>query len=198
MKRQDKYVNKSEINEELRRINGTKDFITPSGKVYKDIGNDILFRRSIFPNKHNGYLYTALQKNNGEMIQRRVHILVAEAFIPNPDNLPIVMHKDNNKANPDINNLKWGTVSENTKQSFDDKLLYNDAGFADSQSIPVCQFDLNCNLLNIFGSVSEAYRVTGITKSTILSQCRHKTKTHPRCGYYFRFLEEFDFDGFVL
>ena len=122
MKRQDKYVNKSEINEELRRINGTKDFISPSGKVYKDIGNDILFRRSIFPNKHNGYLYTALQKNNGEMIQRRVHILVAEAFIPNPDNLPIVMHKDNNKANPDINNLKWGTVSENTKQSFDDKL----------------------------------------------------------------------------
>lgn len=53
-------------------------------------------------------------------------------------------------------------------------------------------------IINIFGSVSEAYRVTGITKSTILSQCRHKTKTHPRCGYYFRFLEEFDFDGFVL
>ena len=48
---------------------------------------------------------------------------MAEAWIPNPfDNKPIVMHKDNNKQNNSINNLKWGTISENTKQAYDDGL----------------------------------------------------------------------------
>ena len=43
-----------------------------------------------------------------------MHILVAEAYLPNPDNLPIVLHLDNNKKNSSVKNLKWGTVKENT------------------------------------------------------------------------------------
>lgn len=70
----------------------------------------------------NGYKVIELWKNN---IPKKfsVHRLVAMTFIPNPNNLPIVMHKDNNPLNNHVSNLKWGTISENTKQAFDDGLI---------------------------------------------------------------------------
>jgi hypothetical protein len=109
--------------------------------------------------------------------------LVAEVYIPNPMNLPIVMHLDNNKRNNHYSNLKWGTVSENTRQAYKDGLAKNDLGWDDSQSIPVCQFDLQGNLIKKYGSVSECSRETGITKTGILYQCNHNIKSKPRCRY---------------
>ena len=108
------------------------------------------------------------------------------------------MHKDNNKANPNVENLQWGTVSQNTKSSFDDGLQVNDKSWNDSQSVHVCAFDLSQNLLNKYGSISEASRQLGVTKTTILNQCNHGVKTKPRCGYYFRYLSEYEANGFVL
>ena len=51
-----------------------------------------------------------------------LHRIVAEAYIPNPNNYPIVLHKDNNKLNINLDNLKWGTYSENNSQSIQDGL----------------------------------------------------------------------------
>ena len=73
--------------------------------------------------KKNGYIDIDLYKNEGKPFYKRVHVLVAEAFIPNPNNYPIVMHKDNNKSNNCVDNLKWGTLSENTKDAYRDKLF---------------------------------------------------------------------------
>lgn len=47
-----------------------------------------------------------------------IHRMVAEAFIPNPNGLPIVHHKDGNRANPHVSNLQWVTASENTKEAY--------------------------------------------------------------------------------
>ena len=58
--------------------------------------------------------------------------------------------------------------------------------------------DLKGNLLNQYGSVGEASREIGVTKTTILNQCNHNVKTKPRCGYYFRYLSEYESKGFVL
>lgn len=46
-----------------------------------------------------------------------VHRLVALEYLPNPNNLPFVLHKDDNKENNHISNLYWGTVADNTKDS---------------------------------------------------------------------------------
>ena len=54
----------------------------------------------------NGYLMTNLYKD-GKRYAKRVHILVAQTFIPNPDNLPEVNHKDECKTNNCVDNLEW-------------------------------------------------------------------------------------------
>ena len=194
----DKLVSKDTISEELRLIkNSETDYITPTGKIYKDYGNNMMYPKATFINKNNGYLYCGITYPEGQK-QRRVHILVAEAYLPNPNNYPVVMHIDNNKANPNIENLQWGTVSQNTKAAFDDGLQINDRSWNDSQSVHVCVFDMNYNLLNKYGSIGEASRALKVTKTTILNQCNHGVKTKPRCGYYFRYLSEYETNGFVL
>ena len=52
-----------------------------------------------------------------------MHRLMAEMFISNPNQLPVVMHKNNDKSNFDISNLKWGTQSENVAQAYADGLF---------------------------------------------------------------------------
>ena len=191
-------IPKDKIKEEMRLINGSStDYVTPTGNIYKDYGNNMFYHKSVFTNKNNNYLYCGITYDEGQR-QRRVHILVAEAFIPNPNNYPVVMHIDNNKQNCCVENLKWGTVQENTQQAFDDGLQINDKSWNDSQSIHICSFDLKGNLLKKYGSVGEASREIGVTKTAILNQCNHNLKTKPRCNYYFRYLSEFESNGFVL
>lgn len=191
-------IAKDKIKEEMRLIKGSStDYITPTGNIYKDYGNNMFYHKSVFPNKTNGYLYCGITYDEGQK-QRRVHILVAEAYLPNPNNYPVVMHKDNNKQNCNVENLEWGTTQKNTQDAFNDGLQINKKSWEDSQSIAVCSFDLTGNLLNKYGSVGEASRELNITKTTILNQCNHNIKTKPRCGYWFRYLSEYESNGFVL
>lgn len=59
-----------------------------------------------------GYCDVSLSKD-GKRIHKKIHRLVAEAFIPNPDNKPEVDHIDTDKDNNNVNNLRWVTHSEN-------------------------------------------------------------------------------------
>lgn len=64
----------------------------------------------------NGYSYVTIEGKD-----HRVNRLIAKAFIENPDNLPVVHHKDGCKQNNDISNLKWTTYSNNTKEYYRQK-----------------------------------------------------------------------------
>jgi len=66
------------------------------------------------PNKFRGYTSVRLCHNNYKNYDHvDVHRLVALHFIPNPDNLPVVNHRDCNRANNHIDNLEWVSVSQN-------------------------------------------------------------------------------------
>lgn len=68
----------------------------------------------------NGYVRVKLEnKCLGGVIRTTIHRLVAEAFIPNPDNLPVVNHKDLNKLNNHVSNLEWATQSGNMKHAYE-------------------------------------------------------------------------------
>ena len=196
----DKLIPRNSISEELRKISGsTNAYITPAGKVYVDYGDDMMYPAKTFVNAHNGYLYINFKSDDGKMIQRRVHRLVAEAYLPNPNNWSVVCHIDNDKANPELSNLKWGTTSSNTKEAFDDGLAKNDKGWDDSQSVPVCCFDSKTKqFLCCYGSISEASRDTGVTKTGIIYQCDKRPTKRFRKGFIFRYLSDFPENIFVL
>lgn len=81
----DKLIKLESITEEMRLIEGSStDYITPTGNIYKDYGNGMFYHKSTFINKNNGYLYCGITYDEGQK-QRRVHILVAKAFLPNPN-----------------------------------------------------------------------------------------------------------------
>lgn len=64
-----------------------------------------------------GYMKVGLLDDSGRVQKKRVHRLVAVAFIPNPYNLPQVNHKDGNVANNSITNLEWVTNEQNARHA---------------------------------------------------------------------------------
>ena len=92
--------------------------VTSCGKVYS-------YKRKRFlkptDNGH-GYLYVGLIKD-GQRKMCRVNRLVAEAYIPNPDNLSDVDHIDNDKTHNYVNNLQWITHRDNNRKSHNKPIL---------------------------------------------------------------------------
>lgn len=78
-----------------------------------------------------GYLFVSLCKDGKEKMYK-IHRLVAEAFIPNPENLPQVDHIDGNKTHNYVNNLQWITNRDNCRKS---------------NNKPILQFDLDGNFI---------------------------------------------------
>ena len=67
----------------------------------------------------NGHGYKQISVTvKGKRYVRYIHRLVAECFIPNPENLPQVNHLDGNKANNSADNLEWVSISENLKHAY--------------------------------------------------------------------------------
>ena len=64
-----------------------------------------------------GYLYVMVQLTNGKQKNCRVNRLVAQMFVPNPDNLPEVNHIDGNKENNHVSNLEWCTYQANMQHA---------------------------------------------------------------------------------
>ena len=87
--------------------------IDENGNVFS-VRNNKFLKRMTFPS---GYEYVHLCNGKGKTKLFRVHRLVAEAFIPNPDNSPEVNHKDGNKQNNSVDNLEWCTNLENIQHS---------------------------------------------------------------------------------
>lgn len=139
------------------------------------------FSKELQTHLHDGYFYITL-KIKGRRRRVGVHRLVAETFLPNPQNLPFVNHKDENPQNNNVDNLEWCTHQYN--------ITYGTAiqRRSMSQSIPVIQLSLNGEFINRFPSTLIASEATGITKAGISAACRGlQTQSH---GYKWRYEDE--------
>ena len=80
-----------------------------------------------------GYMMVGINMDDGVRRNKGVHVLVAEAFIPNPEDKPMVNHEDTNKTNNRVGNLTWVTNSENMLHAFEHGLCENTRAAAKEQ-----------------------------------------------------------------
>ena len=124
-----------------------------------------------------GYLKTSIPIDE-KWITKQVHRLVAQTFIPNPDNLPQVNHLDCNRKNNNVKNLEFCTVSYNAK--YREKF-----GISSTESLGLPLFAINLDTLEVlhFRSQGEAGRVLGVSQGNINEVIKGKrNQTH---GFWF-------------
>lgn len=100
----------------IKKINFFSDYlITDCGVIYSYKKNK---KRKLIPQKQkNGYTHVCLSQN-GISCVKLVHRLVAEAFIPNPENKPCINHKNNIRSDNRATNLEWCTHKENNLYAY--------------------------------------------------------------------------------
>ena len=131
-------------------------------------------RLATFTKTRQGYLTVTLHIN-GKTVRIFVHRLVAMAFIPNPENLPCVNHKDEVKTNNNVDNLEWCTreynnnygtrnerISIANKGNFTPKMGKHLNEVKDAMKTPVAQFDKDGHFIRAYESVCCAERELGI------------------------------------
>lgn len=122
--------------------------------------------------KDDGYMKVSLLGGRSKGKNMLIHRLVAEAFLPNPDNLPIINHKDENKSNNHVENLEWCTYRYNTMYSPSIGCTLN----RNDMSKPILQFSLDGDFIKEYPSVAEAARQLGVSATSISHACHGKVK----------------------
>lgn len=134
-------------------------------------------------NHTGGYLCVDLSKNN-KRLYVKIHRLVAEAFIPNPENLLQVNHKDENKKNNCVDNLEWCTPQYNS--CYGTRLQR----FSSNKKKKVFQFDLNGNFIREWKSAVDIEKEIGLEKTNIRSCCRGEIRK--AYGFIWRYANEYN------
>ena len=149
------------------------------GGSYKSEGTHVIQEKkmSLKPNKVHGYRQVKLCKNS-KISCFRVNRLVAEAFLPNPNNYPVVNHKDENRANDHVENLEWCTHSYNINYSVDKNR--KERGYR-----LVKRTNLATHEVKIYRSIIEAEK-EGFSKGNISRVANGNRKSHK--GYYWEYL----------
>lgn len=135
-----------------------------------------------------GYLITDLYMN-GRRTTERVHILVAEAFIPNPYDKPEVNHKDGDKHNNHVSNLEWATKKENSEHAWRTGLMRPSYGMRGKKNPNAGRKGKPFEIVEtgeVFNTLQECANATGCNIAHVSDCLRGKKYSHH--GYHFRYV----------
>ena len=146
-----------------------------------------------------GEKHVTLRKN-GKSFVKSVHRLVAISFIPNPNNLPQINHKDENPSNNRVDNLEWcdgfynhnyGTIKERTKATVAKNNSYRKSllkKISKGYIKNVMCLDDNGNLLGIYENSIAAGKATGVYPRSIRRCCSGEMKHSG--GFVWKYLDK--------
>lgn len=154
-----------EIWKEIKEYEGLYQ-ISNLGRVKSLITNKILKG-----NKNAEYNYVCLRKDGKQKI-KKIHRLVAEAFIPNPNNYLCINHKDENKLNNKSDNLEWCTKIYNNNYG-----TRNERMSKRNSRYKIIQKDKDGNIIKIWENIWDLEHNTSYKKGTIRQCCKNKCKT---------------------
>lgn len=137
------------------------------------------------PQKYtNGYLFVSLSKNN-KIKQIMIHRLVAIAFLPNPEGLPEVNHKDECITNNTVDNLEWCTSKYNANYGTRNKRCFHK-----EQCRPVNQYTKDGVFIKHWDSLGDVYRTLDIDRSQVSAVCSHKKDFVTAGGFKWEYANE--------
>ena len=182
----------NEMNElnDIKKIKGFDGYyVTKFGDIYSyNYRRTGIISKLKLSSTRTGYLQLYLCKNN-KKYRKYVHRLVAEAFIPNPENKPEINHKNGIKTDNRVENLEWVTHSENAIHMY--RILKrthpmkNKFGKNNPSSKQVVQLK-DTIVIALFDSVKDASIKTGYPATRISSCCRGEHKTSHGFGWKYK------------
>ena len=183
--------------EEWKEIEGYKNyFVSTEGRV-KSIDRVIITgkgarhytEKTLSQSINDGGYCVVNLSIGGNTDLKRVHILVAEAFIPNPDKLPVVDHINTIRTDNRVENLRWVDNKGNSNNELTIEHLKESHKNQTNENLikNVYQYDLNGNLLKEFSSPKDAADSIGCSRSAITKGCREGIKIK---GYYWSYTKK--------
>ena len=128
-----------------------------------------------------GYEQVMYRDKNNKFHHQRVHVILANCFIDNPNNYKYINHKDNNKMNNSLDNLEWCTNSYNVFQS------WHDGNFRHKQSTKLKVEDLKHNHIENYKSIRECGKSLHLDRHKIARVLKGELK-EDYLGYLFSYI----------
>ena len=153
--------------------------------IYLVSSNGDIYRKLNSSERKDGY--KAVQLGGREQPQQYVHRLVAQCFLPNPDNLPCVNHKDENPSNNNVDNLEWCTNEYNLNYG----TCRQRASISHSKPIVQCDKYTHKPIHYFLSATiaSEQFEVPENARKRIVEVCKDidDVRYHSAYGYWWRY-----------
>ena len=141
--------------------------------------------------RKNGYATVRMYNNTTKKYKNiQIHRLVAETFIPNPENKPQVNHKYGNKMDNRITELEWATQSENMLHAYKNGLNKKNKREKNHLSRRILQYDLQGNFIKEWYCIESACDEVKGHHSNIIKNCKNQIKS--AYGYKWKYKEEIE------
>ncbi len=138
--------------------------------IYKKKKNGNLIKLSKWIDNLGYYMISF--KIDGKKYWKRIHRIIAETLIPNPNNYGQINHKDGNKLNNTVDNLEWCTNQYNTREAYDNNL------YKSKKECPIRAINKTTGQILNFNSIRKCAEELSLNRKTITSILKNEKKTN--------------------